>query len=173
MAQRTIEERVAGLELTVNGLQRLPAAVATLVDRVGSLETQVSQLRVDMQAEFSAMRAEMVTRSDLGHFAKKEDLKAFPTRDEMREDFAAARDDLLRGLGDVKQELGTQIAAAKRDLKEQIGGAKRDLEEQIGGLREELGSQIHALDSRVDGNTALLKEVLLRLPPSRAGRRRR
>ena len=52
MQQRSVIERVEILERTVEVLERLP-------ERVTGVELQLVQLRDEMRAEFSAMRAEM------------------------------------------------------------------------------------------------------------------
>ena len=66
MAQGTLSERVERLELTVQGLERLPAEVtglrqdvASLGERMAAVEVQISQLRTDMGVEFSAVRGKM------------------------------------------------------------------------------------------------------------------
>ena len=122
MPDELLSDRVERLEKTVEGLETLPAAVAALGDRVGSVETQILQLRSEvhnevsdvrseMRTEFAAVRSEMRTefaavRSELqtGLASVKTEL-----RQEMHEGFAAARDDMLVGLANVTSELGRQI----------------------------------------------------------------
>ena len=58
MATQPIESRVISLERRVTQLEQLPA-------RIDDLTSQVSQLRTRMDAEFSAVRAEMATAVEM------------------------------------------------------------------------------------------------------------
>jgi chromosome segregation ATPase len=89
MPRESLTDRVERLESAVEGLQTLPAAVAALGERVGSLEAEISQLRTEMRAEFA-------------------------TRAETHERFAAARDDLLVGLADVGRQIQEAAEESKR-----------------------------------------------------------
>ena len=80
MPDELLSDRVERLEKTVEGLQTLPAEVAVLGERVGSVETQIVQLRGEMRVEFSDVRTEMRTE-----FAA--------VRSEMRTEFAGVRDE--------------------------------------------------------------------------------
>ena len=122
MPDELLSDRVGRLEKTVEGLQTLPAAVAALGERVGSVETQILQLRAEMHVEFSgvrsemrtefaAVRSEMDTRSASVEAGFRQEIRAEigGLREEMHEGFAAARDDMLVGLANVTSELGRQI----------------------------------------------------------------
>ncbi|MEQ1575128.1 MAG: hypothetical protein ABL993_12880 [Vicinamibacterales bacterium] len=111
MARGTLVERVEQLELTVQGLDTLPAEVAALGERVGSVETQISQLRGEMRMEFSAVRQEM---HDLRH--------------EMREGFIS-----------ITTELGQQIvetASQSRMMFEEALSSNAIIAERLAGLLE-------------------------------------
>ena len=96
MPDELLSDRVERLENTVEGLQTLPADVAALGERVGSVETRILRLRTGMRSDFSELRSEIRTE-----FAA--------VRSEMREGFASARNDLRVGLANVTSELGKQI----------------------------------------------------------------
>jgi hypothetical protein len=57
--------RVEYLENTVESLRDLPERTTKLEARMGAVEMQIVQLRVDMHGEFSAIRAEMATKEEL------------------------------------------------------------------------------------------------------------
>ena len=125
MPDELLSDRVERLEKTVEGLQTLPAQVAALGERVGSVETQILQLRTEVHIEFSDVRSEMRTgfadvRSEMqtefaavrGEMrtefaAVRQEIAGL--RGEMYDGFAAARDDMLVGLANVTRELGRQI----------------------------------------------------------------
>ena len=79
MSPQTIENRVENLEQRVTVLEEVPA-------RIDALTLQVSQLREEMHAEFSAIRAEF--KSDLRHeiSALRDEFKA-----ELRSEIADAK----------------------------------------------------------------------------------
>jgi len=113
-----LSDRVERLEKTVDGRQTLPAAVAALGEnvavlgeRVGSVETQILQLRTEMRSEFSDVRSEMRTAFAAVRSEMQTGLASVKTelRQEMHEGFASARDDMLVGLANLTNELGTQI----------------------------------------------------------------
>jgi hypothetical protein len=56
MPPQTIESRMTSLERRVTRLEQLP-------DQIDALTSQVSQLRTKMDAEFSAVRAEIAERA--------------------------------------------------------------------------------------------------------------
>ena len=105
MADDLLSDRVERLEKTVEGLQTLPAEVAALGERVGSVETQILELRAEMHIEFSSVRSEM----QVGFVNVKTEL-----REEMHEGFAAARDDMLVGLANVTREIRETAEEGKR-----------------------------------------------------------
>ena len=130
MPGESLVNRVERLEKTVEGLQTLPADVAALGERVGSVDLQILQLRADMSDGFSAVRAEMKTEFAAVHaemqggFAAARDesradirTESAALREEMQTRFAAARDDMLVGLASVTSELGRQIQEAAEEGK--------------------------------------------------------
>ena len=58
MPPQTLESRIGSLEHRVTTLEELPG-------RIDDLTLQVSQLRSEMRAEFSAVRADMATGSEM------------------------------------------------------------------------------------------------------------
>ena len=58
MSPQPVESRIETLEYRVTTLEELPG-------RIDDLTLQVSQLRTEMSAEFSAVRAEMATGSQM------------------------------------------------------------------------------------------------------------
>ena len=66
MAHDPVVKRVEKLEKTVAALTGLPGDVSQLSRRVGTLESQILQLRTEMKDEFSAVRRELgETRDNL------------------------------------------------------------------------------------------------------------
>jgi predicted nucleic acid-binding Zn-ribbon protein len=59
MADDLVLERVEKLEKAFASLATVPGEVADLNGRVGNLEVQIVQLRAEMTAEFSAVRADL------------------------------------------------------------------------------------------------------------------
>ena len=95
MNGKTMEERVTNLEKLAETLVPLPEEVRGLKVRVGAVESQIVQLRTDMNVEFSAVRGEMAGM-----------------KDELREDIAALGREtaghvlgLHRGLDDIRGEI--------------------------------------------------------------------
>jgi hypothetical protein len=58
MPPQTLESRIESVEHRVTRLEELPS-------RIDDLTLQVSQLRTEMSVEFSAVRAEMATGSEM------------------------------------------------------------------------------------------------------------
>ena len=153
MPDELLSDRVEHLEKTVEGLQRLPADVAALGERVGSVETQILQLRTEMHVEFSDVRSEMRTefaavRSEMqaGLASVKTELRQeiAELRGEMHEGFASSRDDMLLGLANVTSELGRQI----RETAEEGKRHSRMLFEEVLGRIATLGEHRDASPGR-------------------------
>ena len=106
--------RVEMLEKKVESLQRLPSQMRVLTRRMGSVESQVLQLRTEMRSEFSAIRREMATKSELRAL-----------RDEVRTDIAGMGRELADAILKLDQgqsRLGDQIARIERRLSERGDG---------------------------------------------------
>ena len=58
MADVPLAERVEKLEKTLESLADIPRRMTAVENRVGSLESQIVQLRTNMKDEFSAARVE-------------------------------------------------------------------------------------------------------------------
>jgi len=133
MADELLSDRVERLEKTVEGLQTLPAEVAVLGERVGSVETQIVQLRAQMRVEFSDVRTEMRT-------------ECAAVRSEMRTEFAAVRDEMHTGFASVKTELRKEIrvevGALREEMNERFAGARDDMLVGLANVTNELGREI-------------------------------
>ena len=64
MAHDPVIKRVEKLEKAVTALTGLPGEVSQLSRRVGTLESQILQLRTEMKDEFSAVRRELGETGD-------------------------------------------------------------------------------------------------------------
>jgi len=137
MPDELLSGRVERLEKTVEGLQTLPARVAALGERVGSVETQIVQLRAEMRVEFSDVRTEM--RTEFAAVRSEMRTECAAVRSEMEERFAGARDDMLVGLANVTNELRQEIHESKRHSQM---------------LFEEVLGRIAALDKHREGSPA-------------------
>jgi hypothetical protein len=111
MNGKTMEERVTDLEKLAQTLAPLPGAVAELNVRMGgvegrltTVESQIVQLRTEMNDGFSAVRAEMA------------DMKA-----ELTEDIAAQGRETAAGF----LSLGTEMRTLHEDLIDRIARLHR------------------------------------------------
>ena len=59
MPERSHAERIEILEKKVEPLELLPSRMTAIESRLGAVESQLLQLRAEMRAEFSAVRAEL------------------------------------------------------------------------------------------------------------------
>jgi hypothetical protein len=144
MADELLSVRTERLEKTVEGLQILPAEVAALGDRVGSVETQIVQLRAEMRVEFSDVRSEM------------------------RTEFAAVRGEMQTGLASVKtelrQEIRAEVGALRKEMHEGFAGARDDMLVGLANVTNELRREIR--ESAEEGqrhSRILFEEVLSRI----------
>ena len=148
MPDELLSDRVERLETTVEGLQTLPAQVAALGERVGSVETQILQFRADVRVEFSGVRGEMRTE-----FAS--------VRDEMRTEFAAVRGEMRTEFAAVRREMDTGLANVKAELRQEMhegfAGARDDM---LIGLGE-LGRQIREVAEESKRHSQMLFEETL------------
>jgi hypothetical protein len=90
--------------------------------RVGALESQIVQLRTEMRQEFSAIRAEMITKESL---AAEFDRRDLVTRLDLKLDLErfATRDDLARTNRRIRygfRDLKTQMLSLHEDLVERL-----------------------------------------------------
>jgi hypothetical protein len=113
------------LEETVESLKRLPDRVGALEVCVGSLESQVLQLRTEMRDGFSAIDRRMATKDDLTGLATKDDFARLATKD----DFArmATKDDLAQ----LGRELREEMSGAVREMAGFVLATERRLLERI------------------------------------------
>jgi hypothetical protein len=107
VSEKTIGERVETLEKDMDSLRELPAKVDDLgkkvsaVDsRLTTVESQIVLLRTEMNDGFSAIRGEMVTKTELGN------------------EMSAMKTELRGEMGAMKKELQEDIAGLGRDMAE-------------------------------------------------------
>ncbi len=148
MPDELLSDRVERLENTVEGLQTLPADVAALGERVGSVETQILQLRTEMRSEFSDVRSEMRTE-----FAA--------VRSEMRTEFAAVRSEMQTGLASVKTELRQEIVGLRAEMYEGFASARNDMLVGLANVTSELGKQIRETAEEGKRHSQMLFEEAL------------
>jgi hypothetical protein len=137
MPDELLSDRVERLENTVEGLQTLPADVAALGERVGSVETQILQLRTEMRSEFSDVRTEM------------------------RTEFAAVRSEMRTGLASVKTELRQEIAGLRTEMYEGFASARNDMLVGLANVTSELGKQIRETAEEGKRHSQMLFEEAL------------
>lgn len=133
MPDQLLSDRVERLEKTVQRLETVPAEVAALGERVGSVETQILQLRTEMRVESSAVRGEVHSGNASVKSELRQEIAAL--REETHQGFAGARDDLLLGLATLTRDLGQQI----RDTAEEGRRHSRVLFEEVLGRIAALG----------------------------------
>ena len=134
MPDADLARRVEMLEETLRSLRELPDDVRDLKHRVNGVEVQVLQLRTEMRDEFSAIRSEMATKTDLA------------------EGLAAVRSEMTADLADGLASVRSEIAAAKDELREDIAGMGRDLAQIIVDNQRELTDGLRTLS---DGQSQL------------------
>lgn len=147
MPDADLARRVEMLEETQRSLRELPDDVRDLKRRVTGVEVQVLQLRTEMRGEFSAIRSEMATKSDLadGLAAVRSEMATKTDLAELRSETKA---DLAEGLARVRWE----ITATKDELREDIAGMGRDLAQMVVDNQRELTDGLRKLS---DGQNQL------------------
>lgn len=106
MSELTIARRVGILEKKVEALELLP-------HRIDALESQVVELRGEMRAEFSALRAEMAAMGQ----SIRDDLRAEMTsmgqsiRDDLRVEIRAGDEETRRYMRLLHEDVIARIAA--------------------------------------------------------------
>ena len=134
--------RVEYLEETVESLRDLPDRTAKLEARMGAVETQIVQLRIEMRDEFSAIRRDMVTKA-----GPEDRAGCAPRGDGHKDDH---RDELstLRDQGDLNRR-------CENEFREDIAGLGRDFAARL-------------LES--EGRTrVLIEDVIARIAAGREG----
>ena len=117
MAHDPVIERVEKLEKTVGALTSLPGEVSQLSRRVGTMESQIVQLRTEMKGEFSAVRRELAeTRDNLLEVIETGSHATQQMFDEVREDIRAFRQETNSRF----DGLGTQMRVLHEDVIERI-----------------------------------------------------
>ena len=96
MNTQALKNRVEIPERTVEGLAELP-------DRMGALESQVSQLRTEMRVEFSAVRTEMRQLNE-------------ETRDGLRQEMRQVNEETRRELRGRIEDLGTHMRVLHEEV---------------------------------------------------------
>ena len=116
MPDELLSDRVERLEKTVGGLHTLPAEVAALGERVGSVETQILQFRAEVHVEFSDVRGEM--RSEFAAVRSEMQTEFAAVRSEMRTEFAAVRSEMQVGFTEVRGEMQTGFSELRDKIDE-------------------------------------------------------
>ncbi|MEZ0348746.1 MAG: DUF1640 domain-containing protein [Thermus sp.] len=100
----TTEERLYKLEGIVEGV------MATLPDRVSSLEHRMDLLRQEVKAEISGLRQEM-----------KEEIASL--RQEMKEEIAGLRQEMKEEIASLRREMQGEITSLRQEMKAEINTA--------------------------------------------------
>jgi chromosome segregation ATPase len=127
MAHDPVIERVEKLEKTVAALTSLPGEVSQLSRRVGTMESQIVQLRTEMKGEFSAVRGELAEVR--GGLAEVRGGLA-----EVRGDLAETRDNLLGVI-----ESGSQATQQMfNEVRQDIGAFRQETNTRFDGLSTQM-----------------------------------
>ena len=115
MQPQTLDNRVERLETRVTALEQLPA-------RMDALVVQVSQLREEMHAEFSAMRGEMRAGDEavIGTLRGKIRVGDEETRRTLREEIRAGDEETRRALREEIRTGDERILTQARVLHEEV-----------------------------------------------------
>jgi hypothetical protein len=119
MNGKTMEERVTDLEKLARTLAPLPEEVRGLKVRVGAVESQIVQLRTDMNVEFSAVRGEMAGM-----------------KTELRGEMAAMKDELREDIAAIGRETAAHVLGLHRGLDDIRGEIQRSTQQILGKLNE-------------------------------------
>ena len=165
MDPQTLTNRVEILERTVEELAKLP-------DRVGALESQVSQLRTEMRVEFSAVRAEM-RGLNAGVRQEMSELK-----DGLRQEMSELKDGLRQEMSELKDGLRQEMSELQDGLRQEMRELNEETRRELGGRIDDLGTHMRVLHEEVLSRIALLGEHmngrrLTRHPPARQPRKNR
>jgi hypothetical protein len=140
MAHDPVIERVENLEKTVTALARLPGEVSQLSLRVGTMESQIVQLRTEMKDEFSAVRGELVAmRGEL--------------RGELDEHWGVLAE-LRGGLAEVRGGLAegrVELADTRDNLLGVIESGSQATQQMFNEVREDIRTFRQETNSRFDG----------------------
>jgi len=159
MPDELLSDRVERLENTVEGFQTLPADVAALGERVGSVETQILQLRTEMSSEFSDVRSEM--RTEFADVRSEMRTEFAAVRSEMQTEFAAVRSEMQTGLASVKTELRQEIVGLRAEMYEGFASARNDMLVGLANFTSELGRQIRETAEEGTRHSQMLFEEAL------------
>jgi len=117
MAHDPVIKRVEKLEKAVTALTGLPGEVSQLSRRVGTLESQILQLRTEMKDEFSAVRHELgETRDNLLGVIESGSQATQQMFNEVRQDIGAFRQETNTRF----DGLSTQMRVLHEDVIERI-----------------------------------------------------
>jgi chromosome segregation ATPase len=111
VAHDPVMERVKKLERTVAALTGLPGEVSQLSRRVGTLESQILQLRTEIKDEFSAVRHELgETRDNLLGVIESGGQATLRMLAEAREETSARFDGLSRQMQVLHEDVIERIS---------------------------------------------------------------
>ena len=134
MAHDPVIERVEKLEKTVAALTSLPGEVSQLSRRVGTMESQIVQLRTEMKGEFSAVRGELAeVRGGLAEVRSGlADVRGGLA--EVRGDLAETRDNLL-GVIESGSQATQQVF---NEVRQDIGAFRQETNTRFDGLSTQM-----------------------------------
>ena len=109
MQPQTLDTRVERLEHRMTAIEQLPV-------RVDALAWQISQVREEMHAEFSALRSEIGTGDEETRRSLREEIRAGDeeTRRSLREEIRAVHEGLRSAIGDLPTK--SQMLVLHEDL---------------------------------------------------------
>ena len=151
-------ERVEKLEKTVAALTGVPGEVSQLSSRVGTMESQIVQLRTEMKDEFSAVRRELAAmrgdqtelRGELHeHGGGLAELRSGLA--ELRGDLAETRDNLLGVIesgSQASQQMFEEVREDIRVFRQETYLRFDGLSTQMRVLHEDVIDRISRLGSR-------------------------
>lgn len=151
MAHDSVMERVGRLEKTVAALTGLPGEVSQLSRRVGTMESQIVQLRTEMKDEFFAVRRELAAMRGEQTELRGELDEHGGGLAELRGDLAETRDNLLgvieRG-SQATQEMFDEVREDIRAFRQETNSRFDGLSTQMRVLHEDVIERISRLGGR-------------------------
>jgi hypothetical protein len=117
MPDTNLERRVAILEANMKQFEDVPARLVALDNRVAAVESQIVQLRGDMQSEFSAVRTEMRTvegnlRTEMRSVEENLRTEMRALNEETRTEMRVLHEDVISRLALLKE--APAVAGARR-----------------------------------------------------------
>ena len=150
MPEETMDERVTNLEKLAETLAPLPQEMKALTGRVvevegrlGTVESQIVQLRTDTNDGFSAIRGEM---SDM--------------EGRLRGDMSTVKTELRGDMGTMKTQLRDDMATMKTELRGEMATMKTELRGEMATMKTELRGEMATMKSELRGDMTTMKTEL-------------